>query len=85
MGDLRNKFMKQARDEAHREFMARRYPPKPARPTPRCQCGLTWDDVPVMWSVEVQRWPYERALFCPACIPAQYLHLVAVSAANTPD
>lgn len=43
---------------------------------PRCQCGLTWNDVPLMWAMPVGR--HEKAKFCcPACLPVEMLGLVA--------
>lgn len=74
MGDLRNKFMKQARDEAHRQFMARRYPPKPEPPPVRCPCGNTYYDAPLAQYQLDRRKP--QAICCPACAPADVRDLM---------
>jgi len=81
MGDLRNKLAKQERDEAHRRYMARRYPPKPAPVLPRCLCGLTYWEVPVMWAAPGGR--HEAAkFFCPDCLPPELLREVARNVAD---
>ncbi len=72
MGDLRNKFRKIERDEAHREFMAKRYPIMPPPPPIRCQCGLTPAEVPAMWAVHRKRSELVK-FYCPACIPPNLL------------
>jgi hypothetical protein len=36
MGDLRNKMMKEMRDEAHRRWLAKHYPPSKPPFLPRC-------------------------------------------------
>lgn len=52
---------------------------------PRCQCGLTYLEVPIMWQVlGKDRWA--PAVFCcPACLPHEYLALAARDVANLPD
>ena len=85
MGDLRNKFRKDAERAAHEALMAKLYPPKPEAAPARCLCGLTHLEVPIMWAIEVERWPRKVGIFCPACIPSKYLHLVIWDVANLPD
>lgn len=69
MGDLRNKMAKQVRDAQHRAYMAKRHPSKPPEPLPKCLCGFTWNEAPIMWAVAgADRWS-PTAFCCPACIP----------------
>ena len=68
MGDLRNKFRKLEETERIRD-MQRRLEAKGAPPEPpRCQCGLTYYQVPVMWAHQADRWEPVR-FYCPACLP----------------
>ena len=68
MGDLRNKLTKELRDEAHRRLLEKLHPTPMPPALPRCLCGLTYYDVPVMWQGPSGR--HEPARFyCPACIP----------------
>jgi hypothetical protein len=85
MGDLRNKLYKQMRDEAHRQYMAKHYPPKPEPPPIRCLCGHTYQDVPRMWQIDEPGWPRKTGIYCPACIPAHLIGWVADDVANLPD
>ena len=68
MGDLRNKIAKLERDGAHRKLMARLHPEQPPPPTPRCECGLTPAEVPIMWHLKRDHWDL-GAFYCPACLP----------------
>ena len=68
MGDLRNKAAKQERDEAHRQYLAKRFPAASQAPPIRCQCGLTPDKVSVMWAHQTDRWSAVR-FYCPSCLP----------------
>ena len=68
MGDLRNKFRKleeEARVLAMQRQIERRQPPAPEL---RCQCGLTYHQVEVMWAVQADRWSTVQ-FYCPACLP----------------
>lgn len=85
MGDIRNKLEKEIRAAKHAAWIAKHHPPKPQLPLPRCQCGNTWYDAPILWQIEVVRWPREMAWFCPACLPFKYFPLVAKQVANLPD
>lgn len=52
---------------------------------PRCQCGLTYLEVPIMWQVPGKdRWA-PGIYYCPACLPKELLWLVAQDIANLPD
>lgn len=82
MGDLRNKVAKQMRDEAHRQFMARHYPPSPSPPPPRCQCGLTYTDTMIWAAPQRDHWDRERRFWCWVCIPDEYRHLVIQDVIN---
>lgn len=85
MGDLRNKMAKQLRDAQHRTYMAMRYPPKPSQPLPKCLCGFTWHEAPIMWAIAgVDRWS-PMAFYCPACLPANLIGLTATGVANLPE
>ena len=67
MGDLRNKFMK-LEEEARIQVMQRRMERGPAAaPEHRCQCGLTYHQVDVMWAY--QKDPQE--FYCLACLPSE--------------
>ena len=71
MGDLRNKMMKQARDEAHRQYLAKHHPPKTETQLPRCLCGLTYQEVPIMWEgPREDRWA-PVVFYCPAYLPEE--------------
>ena len=83
MGDLRNKLKKELRDEAHRRWMAKNYPPRTPSQIPRCLCGLTYYDVPIMWAAPGKRHEPQR-FYCPACLPVDLLWVVAPSVANLP-
>jgi hypothetical protein len=49
---------------------------------PRCQCGLTYLEVPVMWQVPGKdRWS-PGMYCCPACLPKELLIEVAIDVAN---
>ena len=89
MGDLRNKLRKQAETEriqagqrAREAEWRRKHPPQPV---PRCKCGHTWRDVPIMWSIETNSFFGDQELFCAACLPFKYFELVMWDAANLPD
>lgn len=69
MGDLRNKMAKQLRDAQHRAYMAMHYPSQPPQPLPKCLCGFTWNEVPVMWATEKRDRRGQVVFYCPACIP----------------
>jgi hypothetical protein len=69
IGDLRNKLAKQARDEAHRQYMAKHHPPKPAPEPPKCLCGLTCYEAPTLWAIDGGGWPRRVDYYCPACLP----------------
>jgi hypothetical protein len=85
MGDLRNKMAKQLRDAQHRTYMAMRNPSKPPHSLPKCLCGLTWNEAPVMWAIAgADRWS-PAAFYCPACLPAHLIGLVAAEVANPPE
>jgi len=83
MGDIRNKLAKQMRDAAHRAFMAERYPPQPAPAPPRCQCGLTADQVPTFWSYKGEHFDPMR-YYCPACAPVWMVRYMLASTVNNP-
>lgn len=82
MGHLPNK----ARKEAERALIGerRRLEQKPTPPLPRCLCGLTWFEVPIMWAFTKDRWTPTQ-MFCPGCLPAEYLHIVAGDVAKLPS
>jgi hypothetical protein len=65
--------------------MAKHYPPKPEAAPARCLCSLTHSEVPIMWAIEVERWPRKVAIYCPMCIPVRFLPLVVMDVANLPD
>jgi hypothetical protein len=72
MGDLRNKLRKEE-EQARIASMQRRLEASRPRPVmPRCQCGNTWNDVPIMWSHQAGYWDPGR-LYCPACLPHNLL------------
>ena len=75
MGDLRNKRRKQEREEALRQIQASRNPKPPSGEPPRCQCGLTPDQVPAMWAYQADRWSAVQ-FYCPACLPDKLRCLV---------
>lgn len=70
MGDLRNKLAKQIRDERHRQFMARHYPPKPPPKPLTCLCGFTSEDTK-LWGVSDPRLYGKAGVYCAACLPAE--------------
>ena len=70
MGDLRNKIRKQERDAAIRAMQKPRADQQSTHEPPRCQCGLTWHEVPAMWAYQADRWSAVR-FYCPACLPAE--------------
>jgi hypothetical protein len=76
MGDLRNKQRKeleQARIRAMQAKMDARHP-KPL--PPRCRCGLTPQEVPVMWVITGRdRWA-TLDYRCPVCLPADLAEVV---------
>jgi hypothetical protein len=72
MGDLRNKISKQIRDERHRQYMARKYPPKPAPPPATCRCGLTWQETTLYgWSETKLSRRHLNGLWCLVCMPTE--------------
>jgi hypothetical protein len=73
MGDLRNKFRKLEETErirAMQRAIEAKGPTPP--PPPRCQCGLTYHQVPVMWAHQVDRWAPVR-FYCSTCLPADLM------------
>jgi hypothetical protein len=68
MGDLRNKVAKQIRDERHRQYMARKYPPKPPPPPVTCRCGLTWQET-TLYGFSGYKNSHLNGLFCMVCMP----------------
>ena len=62
MGDLRNKWAKDARDERHRQWMAKHRPASgPPPPPPRCGCGaLATFMASGLW---------DTFAYCPSCLP----------------
>lgn len=54
-------------------------------PPPQCLCGLTPQDVPIMWAVPGPDRYAPTTYHCPACLPAEMIGLVARSVANLPD
>jgi hypothetical protein len=84
MGDLRNKLMKDMRDKAHQRWLAKHYPPTSPPALPRCECGLTYLEAPIMWAAPTKR--HQKAKFyCAACLPHEFLELLAQDVANLPD
>ena len=71
MGDLRDKAVKEAGTARIRE-MQQRMEARPKPEPPRCQCGLTWHQVPAMWAHQADRWSTVR-FYCPACLPTHLL------------
>ena len=67
MGDLRNKARK-IEEEARIKAMRARLEAKPKGEPIRCQCGLTADQVPIMWAHQADRWSPVR-FYCPECVP----------------
>jgi hypothetical protein len=82
MGHLPNKFRKERQDALIEE--RRRQEVKPPRPLPRCLCGLTWLEVPIMWVVSGDRWAPPK-FYCPACLPAEHLPIVMDDVARLPS
>jgi hypothetical protein len=82
MGHLPNK----ARKEAERAQLEakQRAKQKPSPRLPTCRCGLTYLEVPIMWSCQIDR-RSESELFCPACLPAKLIPVVARDVARLPD
>jgi hypothetical protein len=69
IGDLRNKYAKIERDERHRAYLARRYPPKP-KVEPTCRCGLTWHQTTLYSHTEVKlSRRHLNGLWCTVCMP----------------
>lgn len=68
MGDLRNKFRNIEETQRIRAMQRRLEVGKQAVPPPRCQCGLTADQVPVMWAHQADRWS-TTVFYCPDCLP----------------
>lgn len=70
MGDLRNKVAKQIRDERHRQFMLRKYPPKPPARPPTCRCGLTSEETKLYaYSSPMLSKRHLNGLWCLVCAP----------------
>lgn len=67
MGDLRNKFAKIERDEAHRAWLRKTYPAKPIPSSlyPKCQCGLT------VFEARVYQCGKD-GYFCLVCMPLKW-------------
>jgi len=78
-------FPNKARKEAEQARLAAKQRRRaPAQAVPTCRCGLTYLEVPIMWSIGTDhRTPAE--LYCPACLPAKYIPLVAREVANLPS
>jgi hypothetical protein len=68
MGDLRNKFRKLEETERIREMQRRLEAKGPPAELPRCQCGLTYYQIPIMWAHQVDRWAPVK-FYCPTCLP----------------
>jgi hypothetical protein len=81
LGHLPNK----ARKEAERALIEerRRRDSKPTPPLPRCLCGLTYLEVPIMWAFTEGRG--EMEIFCPACLPAKHFRTVMTQVAQLPS
>jgi hypothetical protein len=70
MGDLRNKFRKQERQEALEARQRAARPPQAAEPPLRCAgCGLTRHEVPALYALPCERWETQR-FGCAKCLPA---------------
>ena len=54
---------------------------RPKAKLPRCQCGLTWHEVPAMWAVHGKRFEPVK-FYCQSCLPA---HLLSLASAAVPD
>lgn len=68
MGDLRNKFAKIERDEAHRQFVAKHYPLAPLPKPICCQgCGATYYERDV-YAVARDKWSVAE-FWCASCLP----------------
>ena len=79
MGDLRNKMKRILDNEERWKQIKAQQERDRAKPRgPRCKCGLTDKQTALMWQIG-------REIFCPSCLPAQYLGLVAMQVANLPD
>jgi hypothetical protein len=67
VGDLRNKFAKQERDERHREWLAKHFPLTPLPEPIRCEgCQRSYYEVQVYQVPKEWKGPYNYA--CPACM-----------------
>lgn len=85
MGDLRNKARKEAEEALIRARQATRDAARPKPILPRCACGLNHYEVPIMWTVQgADRWA-PTAYYCPACLPANLIRVVAHQIANLRD
>jgi hypothetical protein len=75
MSDKTKFYADQSRIQRHVQEQAARDAAK-GDTRPRCRCGLTYTDVPVLWAVEGKdRWaPTE--FYCPACLPDKLRELV---------
>jgi len=72
MGDFRNKYAKMARDIRVKALQAKLEAKGPSAEPPRCRCGLTYHQVPVMWAIQADRWS-PLGVYCPACLPDEIL------------
>jgi hypothetical protein len=82
MGDLRNKRRKEAEQARVRAMQAKVDARHPKTLPPRCRCGLTPQQVPVMWLINgADRWSLPD-FRCPDCLPAN-LRGLAIDASHT--
>lgn len=72
MGDLRNKLAKELREQAHRRWLVEHRPSAKPPALPRCECGLTYYEVPIMWTAPTARWEPAK-VYCPAYLPHELL------------
>jgi hypothetical protein len=70
MGDLRNKFRKQAEQEAIEAMQRAQRPPRAPEPSLRCNgCGRSAHEVPALYALPCERW--ETQLYgCSECLPS---------------
>jgi hypothetical protein len=80
VGDLRNKIAKIERDKAEKAAMeawlrghgAAPRQKEPELALPRCACGNTWNDVPVLMSYKGGYWE-TMVYYCPGCCPPRFI------------